>query len=136
MALTVGSRLGHYAVTAKIGEGEMKSPCPKVHFPGGPKMKSRIFTFAVVAALTPIAASAQIQFEGTVSGTMEADGTKVEMVQRMQGSMMRLDMNLPDKGGSVGSVSVLPIEPQGMVCPWHQRRPPHPVTDRRRSDTQ
>ncbi len=68
-------------------------------------MKSRIFTFAVVAALTPIPASAQIQFEGTVSGTMEADGTKVEMVQRMKGSMMRLDMNLPDKGGSVSQIT-------------------------------
>ena len=60
-------------------------------------MKFALITVAALA-LTPATAAAQIQFEGTVTGTMAADGMEVEMVQHMRGSMLRLDLTVPGAG--------------------------------------
>ena len=60
---------------------------------------------AAAVLFTPAAALAQpqAQFEGTVKGTMSADGTNIEMVQHMKGSMARMDMTLDD-GQSMSTI--------------------------------
>ncbi|MDH3732193.1 MAG: DUF4412 domain-containing protein [Gemmatimonadota bacterium] len=69
-------------------------------------MKSPILIIAAVFASTPLTAQEGIvQFEGKVTGTMAADGMEVEMVQHMRGPMMRLDLALPDGGGSMTQVT-------------------------------
>jgi hypothetical protein len=57
----------------------------------------------LASALIPATTSAQTQFEGKVVTTVSAAGLDVEMVQHMKGSMMRLDLSVPD-GGSMSQI--------------------------------
>ena len=58
-------------------------------------------TGLIVAAVAfvPFGAGAQVtQFEGTVRGTITAEGMEVDIVQHMKGSKLRLDMAVPEAG--------------------------------------
>ena len=83
-------------------------------------MKSTVLVLAGAAALSPAATSAQIQFEGRVTGTMGADGIEVEMVQHMKGSMMRLDVSLPDGGGTMSQIT--DVESGKMLMIVHEQK--------------
>lgn len=67
-------------------------------------MKPTPWMLIAVVLVTPHPSSAQAQFEGRVRGTISAAGRNIEIEQVVKGSRMRLDMELPDGGGSVSQI--------------------------------